>query len=493
MKKRPNILLLFTDQQRADAIAAAGNPVIKTPALDRLCAEGMRFANAFTPSPACIPARCSLLFGQYPPRTGCYWNSHPMPTDGRKSFIGALTDDGYRTHGIGKMHFRPDRHALRGFQTRERMEEFPPKGPEDDEYVRFLHDNGFDHVCDPHGAYGAMYNIPQLAQMPPRLHPTQWVGDRSLGFLEEQSGSDQPWFLFTSFLHPHPPFNPPSPWHKLYRTRSMPPPKVPQDAESLQTYWNRYWNRFKYRDQGIDRNLVRCMKAYYYACVSFVDYQVGRILDGLEKIGQADNTLVLFLSDHGEYLGDYNCFGKFSMHDAAVRVPLIARYPKCFQAGSVSHTPVSLVDVAPTILSASGTAPMGHPLDGLNLADVAAGHCERTEVFSQYCTGEKAMTMIVNEQWKYFYSVPDGREYLFDRVGDPEETVNRAGLELCEDARLEMKAHLIDFLRSVGETDILDGDDWKTIPKMELPANPDALLPIQDQSWADLTIPGYSL
>jgi len=414
-----------------------------------------------------------------------------MPTDGRKSFIGALTDNGYRTHGVGKMHFRPDRHAMRGFQTRERQEEFPTEGPDADEYIRFLHDNGFDHIVDPHGAYGAMYDVPQLAQMPPRLHPTTWVADRSTAFLEEQAGKNQPWFLMTSFLHPHPPFNPPSPWHKLYRTSLMPLPRVPPNTDSLLTYWNHYWNRLNYRDQGIDLNLVRCMKAFYYACVSHVDYQIGRVLDALDKSGQADNTMILFLSDHGEYLGDYNCFGKFSMHDAAVHVPLIIRYPKRFASNSLCHAPVSLVDIAPTLTSV-GATDLHHPVDGVDLADVAAGRCERSDVFSQYCTGEKALPMIADQEWKYFYSMPDQREYLFDRVGDPEETRNRAEVESCRDAQARMKQRLMEFLRAVGETDILDGDDWKAAPIMKLPANPDALLWDQEQPWADYTIPGYS-
>lgn len=114
---RPNVLLLFTDQQRADAFGAAGNPVIRTPNLDRLAREGTHFTSAYTPAPVCVPARCSLITGQHPHRTGCVDNGDSMPTD-RPTLMQALSGAGYRTHGIGKMHFTPDPQALRGFQSR---------------------------------------------------------------------------------------------------------------------------------------------------------------------------------------------------------------------------------------------------------------------------------------------------------------------------------------------------------------------------------------
>ncbi|NCA70604.1 MAG: arylsulfatase, partial [Sphingobacteriia bacterium] len=155
MSDRPNILLLFTDQQRGDTVHALGNPVIRTPNLDRLCARGVAFTNAFSPSPVCISARCSMIYGQYPLHTNCYENT-PMPTDDRESFMGALTRAGYRTHGIGKCHFAPDPQALRGFQTREKQEEMVGK-PERDDYLSWLHEQGFAHVCDPHGIRGEMY------------------------------------------------------------------------------------------------------------------------------------------------------------------------------------------------------------------------------------------------------------------------------------------------------------------------------------------------
>jgi arylsulfatase A-like enzyme len=276
---------------------------------------------------------------------------------------------------------------------------------------------------------------------------------------------------------------------------------VPPDVESLHTFINRHQNRYKYRDQGIDRNLLRCMKAYYYAAISFVDFQIGRILEALAETGQLENTIVLHTADHGEHLGDYNCFGKRSMHDSCARIPMIAAGAGRFAPGTVCPTPVSLVDIAPTVLGAAGAGFTDHDTDGLDLADVARGDCEREMVFSQLSfqsrgTPEQRAAgstyMAVSREWKYFYSAPDDREYLFDRATDPLETRNRAGLPFCGSDARAMRDALMDHLRSGGETAGIDGDRWRSFPKLEVPANPDAGLLIQDHPWADTAIPGYT-
>jgi arylsulfatase len=489
-RTRPNVLHLFTDQQRADTIAALGNPVIRTPNLDRLVAGGTSFTRAYTPSPVCVSARCSMTYGQYPHNTGCYDNS-PMPTDGRLSLMDALTEAGYRTHGVGKCHFSPDRDALRGFQSRERQEELVPS-PDDDHYVSWLRKNGFDHVADPHGIRGEMYYVPQPAQMPAQLHPTQWIGDRATAFIEDMARSPEPWYLFSSFIDPHPPFAPPSPWHKLYRAPVMPLPNVPLDVEALQTYVNRFQNRYKYRDQGLDQNLIRSIKAYYYATISFVDMQVGRILDALASTRQLDNTLILFGSDHGEFLGDYNCFGKRSMQDSASRIPLIAQMPGRFEQGAICSEPANLVDIVPTILSATGAEIASHELDGTDLAEVASGNSERQMVFAQFQQSGNAIYMAASRDLKYYYSAPDDTEYLFDRITDPDEARNRAYSSWYEDARDGMKRELIGHLSAGGETSGIEEGDWKRFPTLEVPSDPDAGLLVQDHSWANTAIPGYT-
>ncbi|MGI6208008.1 MAG: sulfatase [Anaerolineae bacterium] len=488
---RPNLLLLFTDQQRADALGASGNPVIRTPNLDRLAREGVIFSSAYTPSPVCVSARCSLVYGQYPHRTGCVDNSDSMPTD-RPSLMDLLSDAGYLTHGIGKMHFTPDSWALRGFHSREHQEELRAR-VEGDDYLQFLQANGFGHVYDPFGVRGEMYYIPQPAQMPARLHGTQWVGDRTVEFLK---GTDpnRPFFLFSSFIHPHPPFTPPTPWNKLYRAALMPLPKRAANDESLLTYANRHQNRYKYRDAGTDLNLLRVMKAYYYACVSFVDYQIGRILTALEETGRLDNTLIVFASDHGEFLGDYGCFGKRSMLDSAARIPLIARYPERFRPGGRCQTPTSLVDILPTFLAGAGISTQDLDLDGVDLAEVAEGQHTDRMVYAQFQRRDLGVYMGLNQRWKYFYSAPDRREFLFDRVQDPEETRNRAGVVFCREALRQMRGQVMGRFRADGYTESLDGEAWREYPQPKMPEDPDEGLLIQDPGWAApyQHIPGYS-
>jgi len=488
---RPNIILFFTDQQRADAVGADGNPVIRTPNLDRLAAEGTLFTSAYTPSPVCVSARCSLIMGQYPAKTGCSDNGHPRPMD-QPTFMQKLTDAGYRTHGIGKMHFSPDPEGMHGLQSRQYQDELGSQ-VEGNDYLEFLHANGFDHVYDPQGVRGEMYYIPQPSQLPAKYHPTQWVGDRSLAFLDEQDDS-QPFFLFASFIHPHPPFSPPTPWNKLYRGTLMPLPHRPHQCEAFHTTINRRQNRYKYRDNGIDNNLLRIMKAYYYACVSFIDFQVGRVLGALQAAGRLDNTLILHTSDHGEMLGDYNCFGKRTMLDPAARIPMLARLPDRFPAGARCETPVSLVDVLPTVLGAAGADSSDCDTDGVDLAEAAAGdHADRF-VYSQYQRDAQGVHMALDRRWKYFYSAPDRQEFLIDRVGDPAETRNRAGVTFCREALASMRANLFDFYRRNGSTDPLDGDAWREYPQPDLPVDPDAGLLIQDAPWAApfQAIPGYS-
>jgi arylsulfatase A-like enzyme len=486
--KKPNILLIFTDQQRADTIHALGNAVIRTPNLDRLYTSGTAFTSAYTPSPVCVPARCSMLYGQYPPQTKCYDNNFPMPVDGRPSFVEILTRAGYRTHGIGKCHYTPDLHALRGFQTREKQEEIV-FSPEVDDYLKFLHAAGYGYITDPHGVRSEMYYIPQIAPMPAKFHPAQWVGDRGVAFLESVAHHNQPWYLFLSFIHPHPPFSPPIPWHKLYRVPEMPLPNLPPHYTALQTYINRVQNRYKYRDRGLDFNLIRCIKAYYYATISFVDFQIGRILDMLEKHGMLDRTMIIFTSDHGELLGDYGCFGKRSMHDACAKVPLLVRFPERFSSGKTCNIPVSLVDVAPTVLNSADIHFDAYRLDGIDLAEVANNASKRRFVFMQYQNRGNAIYTIITEKWKYAYSAPDNKEFLFDRSADPLETKNLAHVNSCNGIKQQLKRDLIEYLSSTGEIDAIDGDDWRIYPQMEIPSDPDAGLIVQEHPWAQVNLP----
>ncbi len=485
---KPNILVLFTDQQRADSIHALGNEIIRTPNMDRLVREGTAFTNCFSPAPVCVPARISMQYGLYPQKTNTYEN-HIMMSDNGNAYPAVLGRNGYCTRGIGKCHFD----GLRGFDARETQEELE-SDPAKDDYVAWLEKNGYDSD-EAHGARGEMYYIPQISTLPAEAHPTQWIGDRSTAFITERAQDKQPWCLFSSFIHPHPPMAPPKPWHKLYRTKDMPLPFLPENRTELYTWVNRLQNRYKYRDHGLDLNLIRTLIAYYYASISFIDFQIGRILDTLEKTGQLDNTLILFTSDHGEHLGDFGCFGKRSMHNASARVPMLVRLPGRFAAGECCDTATSLVDVFPTLLGAAGISATGLGLDGQDLAEIAKS-AEPRIVYSQYEEKGNAIYMAVSRDWKYVYSAGDQSEFYFDRRNDPRELINLAAANPCSRALASARRNLLAFLWRNGISDAVIEHtqtlSWRLYPRRDESEleNPNARLLLQDYSRFPLNIPG---
>jgi arylsulfatase A-like enzyme len=479
--RQPNILFLFTDQQRFNSIQALGTPWMKTPNLDRLCREGTAFTSAYTPAAECVPARCCLITGNYVHHHGCASNAESMPPEDTPTFMSRLADAGYRTHGVGKCHFTPNSAAMRGFQTRDISEEIPKVGEKDD-YADFVKEKGYGHVVEPIGIRGEMYYIPQPSQVPEEVHHSHWVADRCIDFIQGQKEKDQPWMLYGGFIHPHPPFAPPNPWHKMYRAPDMPLPYLPEDDGSLTCFINRFQNRYKYRDRGLDLNLVRCIRAYYAACISFMDYQVGRILNQLEAQGELDNTLIVFSSDHGELLGDFGCFGKRSFHDATSRIPLIARWPDHFPAGKKCQHPASLVDIAPTFLAAAGLdEKQEDTLEGVDLSTLANDTCDREAVFFQYHRGENAGVGVVTEDFKYAWSAPDQRAYLFSRDETP-EAHNLAGASEHKQNEVKLKAILVEHLRAGNFADELLSDTgaFVSAPIRKMPEDPDEGLLFQD-------------
>lgn len=470
MKKKSNILFILTDQQRYDTIAALGNSQIRTPNLDRLVKDGVAFNRAYTPSPVCVAARCSLATGLPPHRTGCTDNM-PMPQN-IPSFMDKLKKAGYQTHGVGKMHFTPNPHRMWGFESRDVAEE---GGAEPDDFRKFVHDNGYDHIQHPNGLRSEYYYIPQPSQLPVRLHQTTWVADRSIDFLKKRD-TNRPFLLWTSFIKPHPPFETPMPWNLLYRATEMDIPFRPENSGELTCYWNRIQNRYKYRDAGHDDLLLRTMRAAYYASISFIDYNIGRILKELGP--EADNTLIVFTSDHGEYLGDYGCYGKRGMHEVSSRIPFIVRFPGKEMAGQSSQIPVSLLDLYPTFLAQAGLKTTKRP--GSDLKKLLQAKDEDRWVTSQFSENGMALYMITNGVWKYVYSVPDRREWLWNLSEDPRELRDLSACSIYHETLSRLREKLLDTLRKDGYDSVLSQKGWKQFPQPVFPDNKDAGLLTQD-------------
>ena len=484
--KKPNILAIMTDQQRFDTISALGNPIIQTPALDRLVREGTSFTSAYCASPVCVASRCSFLLGEYPHKTGSTSNS-PMPQD-RTSLMMYLNQDGYQTHGIGKMHFSPDNRKLWGYETRI----FSEEGGGEDDFRQYLNQNGYNHVVAPQGERSEYYYVPQPSQLPERLHHTTWLGDKTLEFLNQRD-TDRPFFCWTSFIKPHPPFEAPVPWSRLYRMIEMSPPHLPPESGDFLTYWNHFQNRYKYRDQGCDMNLLRLTKAAYYATISQIDYQVGRILDQLTIDGILDDTLILFTSDHGELLGDFNSYGKRSFLDSASRIPLLVRYPERFPLGIECEQPVSLVDILPTCLNAAGLSTEPKHA-GFDLAGVGSNKMKREPVIGQYSQGDRGLYALISSDFKYIYSAADRKEWLFRRLAQQLEDRNLAGNPAFQTQLSNHREYLINRFRKDGYDEPLDDKNWRQFPQPDpVPQTPDAWQLFQDgRSVYDDFPEGYS-
>lgn len=404
-----HILIIFTDQQRYDTIGANGNPAMQTPHLDALAAESVVFDQCCTPSPVCVPARLSMAAGQYPARTGCNNNNREKQYQG-EGFYGRLTDLGYRSCCVGKMHYLWDTYGSLGFEKRVSQEE---KSHPEDDYTKFILEH-YPHVFDYHGMRSEMYYVPQISPLPPAAHPTAWIGDRSVEYIEGHDPA-QPMFLMSSFIHPHPPYCPPAPWQKLYR-EDPPEPLVPE-AEELAGYCSDLiGSRCGCERLMMSRQDVLRAKNFYYACVSFVDHQVGRIVQALKDKGMYEDTLILFASDHGDMMGDYNAVGKRTMVDSSCHVPLMIRFPG--RGAQRRADPCSLVDIAPTLLGYAGAAYDKDEFDGL---DLFGG--ERHEVvYSQHGCGANGTYMVTDGVHKLIYSGSAQRYFYFDSLPERKDT-----------------------------------------------------------------------
>ena len=466
MAKSPNILIFLTDQQRADTIGALGNSVIRTPVLDRLVNEGTTFTRAYTPSPVCVPARCALATGQLPARSQCWDNQDMADTT---SYMEVLRDAGYQTHGVGKMHFTPDHEKMWGYQSRDISEEGKPG-----DFPDFLQAQGFGHVLACNGLRGEYYYTPQPSQLPAHLHESHWVADRCIDFMQSRD-TDKPFLLDCHFIKPHPPFENPMPWSFLYRPDEMPHPYQPVPAADVLTRVNRLQNRYKYKDRSAGDDLAwRTMKAAYYAAISFVDFQIGRVLEALGD--EIDNTLILFSADHGEMLGDYGCAGKRCMLEASARIPLIARWPGHFAANEKVDTAVSLIDLFPTLTAAAGLASAPAPdRPGRSLIDIAQGADRGRVVSSQFQAQWMGHYMVTDGQTKFVHAASDHRSWTFGVEDDLRDTPLPATAD-----RNDLEDTALELFGSFPQCDAVADGDWKSHDVPPWPDDPDYGLLRQD-------------
>lgn len=438
-----HVLVIMTDQQRADTIAAIGDPNMQTPHLDALARDSVVFDHCYTPSPVCVPARLSMMSGQYPARTGNNNNNLERCYEG-EGYYAAVTKAGYDTCAVGKLHYLWDDYGSVGFKKRISQEEL---ANDQDDYTAYIREN-FPHVFDYHGMRSEMYYMPQISQLPHYAHPTQWIGDKSVEHIQN-ADPERPMFLMTSFIHPHPPYCPPAPWQKLYRddpTGPLNPPELDGFKEIIGERCG--CERLQMSPQDVLR-----MRNFYYACVSFVDYQVGRIIDALKEKGMYEDTLIVFTSDHGDMMGDYGAVGKRAMVDSSARIPMMIHYPG--ETPRRVEDPCSLVDLAPTILGYIGAQYDQNEYDGVDLF-----HGEKHDVvYSQHACGDSGVYMVTDGKRKLVYRKETQRYFYFDKL--PEER----NVYDPEDPQVQRLQKLLDAYRASDRNHAVGSKSYEPVTK----------------------------
>lgn len=410
----PNILLVTSDQHHHQVLGAH-NTVLKTPALDRLAEEGALFERAYCPNPTCTPTRASILTGMYPSAHGAWSLGTKLAED--VPTVGALLNDvGYSTSLIGKAHFQPLA------STPEQTSIETPETIHDLDFWRGFHGPyyGFDHVelTRGHGdeyMAGMHYGLwleeqglenwrqffgrrdpdrvdeparEHVWDLPEEFHYSVWTADRSIAAIERSAQAGQPFFCWASFHDPHPPYLVSEPWASMYdpadvtvgvkvpgEMDTMPPwhRLTQQDAPDFSPWQETPFFNHGFHDQRVSEEQLRADIAVYYGMTSFLDAQVGRILDNLDRLGLSDNTLVIFTTDHGHVFGHHGLTAKGPFHyEDLLRVPFLVRYPGRVPGGVRSAALQSLVDLAPSMLTAAG-APVPGAMQGVNQLDVWSG------------------------------------------------------------------------------------------------------------------------
>ncbi|MGP3963885.1 sulfatase-like hydrolase/transferase [Nonomuraea sp. 3N208] len=416
----PNVLVIQADQFRADCLGVAGNPDVRTPNLDQLAADGVRYRNAFCPFPVCTPSRYSLLSGLHVRQHGG-WTNRCTLAPGIDTFPRALRRAGYRTAAVGKMHFTPTYLDV-GYDHMELAEQDGP-GRYDDDYHRELAAAGLAPVTDlvdqeqefraqASRSYWETFGSGR-SNLPEQWHSTTWIGERARTVLAGWSGGTGQ-LLHVSFIKPHHPFDPPAGWDDLYDPATLTP--LPGWTDTIPE-GDRHHRREYFDNEPLTLPLLQRVMAHYYATITQLDHQVGLMLDLLRERGLYDDTLIFFTADHGEYLGFHHLLLKDGpMYDPVVKVPLLVKFPGGRRRGDVADALVSLVDVAPTILASCGVQPAS-PLPGRDLADPVAGHdCVFAETRRRLGAGGMART----ERYKLLWSETAG-ESFFDLAADPHE------------------------------------------------------------------------
>lgn len=470
---KPNILLITVDQMRFDCLSILSHPLVDTPNIDQLAREGVLFQEAYAATPSCLPARASLLTGMSQIRTKRVGYEEKVPWSYPHTLPGQLAEAGYHTQCVGKMHVYPTRSLLGyhdvklhdGYMHYNRFKnetKVSESFQETDDYLPWLQARlgaGRD-LTD----LGLDCNASTVARPWPydeMLHPTNWTVTESIDFLRRRDPT-KPFFLHTSFVRPHPPLDPPAVFYDMYRDMDM--PTNPIGDWAAQTDKTKAGHNPVTAKGIVPERRLKQAKAAYYALITHVDHQIGRLLMALQEAGTYENTVILFTSDHGELLGDHHLFRKTLPYEGSAHIPFILADPGnllTLDKNTLQPGVVELRDVMPTLLDIA-EQPLPSCVDGRSVLDLVDDGSNRKREWRTYLHGEHAFAdesfhYITNGKMKYIWFSQTGEEQFFDVCEDPYELVNEIDNGSYAGSIKQFRNWLIDELTDREEGYVEDG------------------------------------
>ena len=435
----------MSDEHNRKMLGCYDHAQVRTPNLDRLAASGTRFTAAYTNSPICIPARAAFATGRYTHETG-YWDN-AMPYDGKAQSWGhRLIDEGLRVESIGKLHYRHQDLAVGFSRQIEPMHVMDGIGQVWGAVRDPLPEKRLGRMLDTIGPGESEYNRydNRIA-----VEACRWLQDAA------SRRDEQPWVLYVGFVAPHFPLVVPNEYFKLYPLDTLPPRKLDPDRGYVRHPWLQRMDNFQQVDRHLSSEQRRMAVAAYYGLCTFVDHQVGRVINALHEHGLDHETRVIYTSDHGDNVGARGMWGKSNLYEESAGIPLIiagADVPR----GKVCQTPVTLADSYQTVLQGTGVAATDEEqhLPGRSWLDLSHQEDDPGRIaFSEYhaVASPSGAFMIRKGRYKLIYYVGYEAE-LFDLEADPEESANLAG----EPAHQAVLAEYEGYLRDICDPELVD-------------------------------------
>ena len=461
---KPNFILIFPDQWRGDCLGVIGHPVIKTPFLDHIASEGIVFLNAYSAAPTCIPTRACLATGQSPSTNGRLGYKDGVPWKYKETLMKCLRNSDYQTMQSGKTHFYPQRAAL-GFEE-SRLYEIP------------IYDSDFEsdyHVWLTKETGGKIQDIARQAdpntwvvkpwKYDEELHCTNWIINSAIELLWRRD-TTRPFFLQIGIHRPHAPYDPPEDYYEMYKNCELPPIPVGNWAAE----YDRPTSSVNCWHGRLPQAILDNTRRAYYANITHIDYQIGKLYNWLRKANLLDNTYIVFLSDHGEQLGDHCQMRKATPFEGSAKVPMIIRPPKNsnYDKKVVCEKVVTHIDVMPTILELAGIQ-IPDMVEGKSMTGLMKGetNCWREFMHGEHANGNHGWQYLTDGKEKYIWETASGRELFFDLINDPHETLDRSKDIKCMDKVKLWRKRLIEILSKRHNDGLSDGE--QLIPGKVLP------------------------